>query len=133
MIGRAHRAAGERKHTEADSLLSDFTARHESAPEAREAHYWRAIFLLDPANAAASPRRAVTLLDQYLAFRPEGQHRLEAGAIRRVALLADSVSRSGSGERAASRDEEVQRLREELKKSNEELERIKRRLSAPKP
>ena len=34
---------------------------------------------------------------------------------------------------AKSRDEEVQKLRDELQATKDELERIKRRLAAPKP
>lgn len=134
LLGQAQRAVNEGRYARSDSMLADFTLRHAGSVEAAEAHFWRAVYLLDPANAQSSPRQALSLLDEYLMIRPERRHHGEASTLRRVAALVDSLSRSAPGNgRLASRDEEVQRLREELRKTNEELERIKRRLSAPRP
>ena len=133
LLARAQGSATEGRYARADSLLSEFTLRYAGSAEAAEAHYWRALYLLDPANAGASPRRAIGLFDEYLAARPLPRHHLEAATLRRVALLADSLSRPSTTASGSRSGEEVQRLREELRKTTEELERIKRRLSAPRP
>jgi hypothetical protein len=127
----------------ADRMLSDFSARAPGSPEAAETLYWRALFRVDPANLNASAREAVALLDSYLSGAT-GTHRLEAQTLRRVAAAMDA--RAAASTIAVTppktdppkpedkvRDEEIQRLKDELAKANAELERIKRRLAQPKP
>lgn len=127
----------------ADHLLSDFSTRHPGALEALDANYYRALFKLDPANATGSVRDAEALLDAYLAVSGPLPMRADATSLRRIATALErtsTVASSASSAPAASstpdskaRDEEVQRLRDELAKANAELERIKRRLAQPKP
>jgi hypothetical protein len=143
-------AAAVRNFTLADSLLARFAVVHQNSPEAREAHYWRALLKLDAANTGASPGDAVAYLDTYLANSAHGPGRREATVLRRLALALDSTSRlvdsarsevarlsSDSTARQTAREAELQReidrLKEQLQQANAELERIKRRLAEPRP
>lgn len=127
----------------ADKLLADFAQQHAQASEGVEATFWRALYKLDPANSAATPREAAALLDAYLASSLTVPHRGAATALRRVAGALDkpaAVASAGvpnapatstAGDKA--RDEELARVKDELAKANAELERIKRRVATPKP
>jgi hypothetical protein len=126
--------------------------RGDPAPAASDSLYWKALLHLDAQNRKGSTDSAIKYLDAYLARDTTQKHRLEALVLRRLARdamqlarveAALQVARSAEPARAADsapaprRDEEmvkeIQRLKEELAKANEELERIKKRLAAPKP
>jgi hypothetical protein len=139
-IARAHAAVEAGRFASADSLLAEFAARHPESGETNETIFWRAVFRLDPANPDASPAAAVRDLTVYLARPGRHTHLAEARALRRAATLADSLGVSARRAAAPSetpaatdKDAEIARLREELKRATEELERIKRRLSTPTP
>jgi outer membrane protein assembly factor BamD (BamD/ComL family) len=132
----AQTAADHGAYADADKTLADFAASHPGSPEAAESGYWRAVYKLDPANKDASTRDAIAALDKYLASSPDGTHRGEATTLRRIATQLLSLDRALTqkpDETAASRDEEVKKLKDELQATKDELERIKRRLAAPKP
>lgn len=111
--------------------------------------YWRAVAQLDAANTNGSTDSAVHLLNAYLANGTVQKHRVEALTFRQLARDAQLLARVQAAlsqqktdtvrirAAAANRDEElmkeVQRLKDELAKANEELERIKKRLANPKP
>ena len=125
----------------ADRVLSDYATRYPASPDAAEVLYWRALYRLDPANQSASPREAIAMLDSYLGVSG-APHRGEAQALRRIATALDRREQPTSSTSAApkpdsapdkAKDEEIQRLKDELAKANAELERIKRRLAQPKP
>lgn len=133
-------AADQGRYDEADHLLSDFGRQYPGTAEAQECGYWRAVFLLDPANKSANTRQALAGLDSYLSASREGTHRGEATTMRRLAqqLLSLDKALSTQTTQAAdvhdkARDDEMQKLRDELQSTKDELERIKRRLVAPKP
>jgi hypothetical protein len=132
----AQGAADRGAYADADKALADFAASHAGSPQALESTYWRAVYKLDPANKDASTRDAIAGLDRYLAV-PDGAHRGEATTLRRIAVQLQSLDRALSAPKtddaAATRDEEVKKLRDELQATKDELERIKRRLVAPKP
>ena len=118
----------------ADKTLAEFASAHPDTPQAIESGYWRAVYKLDPANKDANTREAITALDHYLAA-PNGTHRGEASTLRRLAGQLLSLDRALSqkpDEQPATREEEVKKLRDELQATKDELERIKRRLAAPK-
>ena len=81
------------------------------------------------------------MLDSYSQAKGEVAHRSEAMVLHRVAMTLDA--RTGAVVPAApatvlkpedkAKDEELQRLKDELAKATAELERIKRRLASPKP
>jgi signal transduction protein with GAF and PtsI domain len=121
-----------------------------------EAHYWLALYALDPDNEGADLDTAATELNEYLAASGPRDHVAEAMSLSRVAVALRSLTRetnaavnraraSGAAAAAAnghatdvsadrpdstsSSDAEVRRLREQLAKANAELERIRKRLT----
>lgn len=126
-----------------------------------EALYWSAVTNLDPSNRAGTLEGGLANLEAYLASPGKLKHASEANALRNLARSAQQLSRVEAAlqqararadaasastveartrepeSRGGGRDEEmvkeIQRLKEELAKANEELERIKKRLAAPKP
>ena len=126
------------------------------APEAgADSLYWRAVAQLDPFNPKPSLDSALSNLERYLAG-PKPARRREALVLRQLTQdakqlarveLALQQARSDSTQTRAHtsteaeprrRDDEallkeIQRLKEELAKANEELDRIRKRLANPKP
>lgn len=128
-----------------------------------ESMYLLALHHLDPANEQRSVLSAVANLDAYLSVEPKPRHHREATILRtlagqaqrlhhvetelRTALArANADARADAGAEPRPRPEartesraseeavkEIQRLREELKAANAELERIRKRLTTPKP
>ena len=114
--------------------------------------YWKAIFQLDAANKRGSLDSATTYLDAYLASGTAQPHRREAMVLRQLARDARQLARVQGALQQARADsadgrprsdaeskrredeavKEIQRLKDELAKANEELDRIRKRL-APKP
>lgn len=150
VLDSASGAAEAGNYRVADSLLARFGLMHPQAPEARESEYWRALLKLDSGNTSATPEDAVAHLDVYLADSTRGPGRREALLLRRLVLALDSAGQALDSARAevmriqadttsrpAAREEELQReidkLKEQLEQANAELERIKRRLAAPRP
>ena len=111
--------------------------------------YWRAVSHLDAANTNGSTDSAVHYLNLYLTNGTVQPHRVEATVFRQLArdaLLLARVQAALSQQKTdtvkvpvqrVARDEEalkeIQRLKDELAKANEELERIRKRLANPKP
>lgn len=143
----------------ADRLLAEFERLHPNTREARETAFWRAAYLVDPANPLGSLEGGIAALDGYLANEPDGWYRNEASILRRTAVSARGlaagatrnwvpdtlivVTQTTDPAPAApqrSRDEEIAELRSQLARSktdlaeaNAELERIKKRLANPSP
>jgi hypothetical protein len=148
-LAQAEAAASDRRYADADRLLADFAVRNPGTPGAVESAYWRGVLALEPANQDALPAVAVALFETYGKAPGALPHRLEADILRHLALKLQSLSPSAvasaatqsagttSAAPAASaadlkaKDTEIQRLKDELAKANDELERIKRRLTAP--
>ncbi|MEP6991329.1 MAG: hypothetical protein ABJA80_10410, partial [bacterium] len=134
MLQAAQESAAGR-YAVADQLLADFSTRYPASVEASDALYWRAVYKLDPGNSASTPRDAGVLLDGYLASGATA-HRTEAHTLRRVATALDARATAVATPPKVDvvkvddkvRDEEIQRLKDELAKANAELDRIKRRL-----
>lgn len=137
----------------AERILDEFARTHPGTREAREIAFWKAAYLLDPANAQGSLSGGVAALDAYLADSA-GWYRDEATVLRRTAVVAqgvasqarattpDSIPANGVRDTVVvvsrSRDEQIAALRDQLAKSREELakvsaelERIKKRLANP--
>ena len=146
-LAQAEVAAADHRYAEADQLLADYARLYPGTDGAVESPYWRGVFAIDPNNPGFSPQVASALFDTYANASGALPHRREAEVLRRVALrlqngnstaLASAsnaaASSSGSSDRSAdlkAKDTEIQRLKDELAKANDELERIKRRLAAP--
>ena len=142
-IAQAAQEVAAGRYGVADKLLSDYGARYPSTSEAADVMYWRALYRLDPANLNSSPREAVQLLDGYIATN-NGTHKTEALTLRRLASAIEARAATAANASTLSKveppkpedktkDEELQRVKDELAKANAELERIKRRLAQPKP
>jgi hypothetical protein len=147
----------------ADSVLAAFQMRNPYTEDGTESLYWRALFKLDPSNVGGSTTESIALFDQYLESPHHEPRTAEVLVLRRTARLvgaiqrladqaasqadsartqADSVklaARAGVS-RSRTKDEEIARLRDaldkalaELDQANQELDRIKKRLTAPKP
>ena len=139
-LGQATQEAAAGHFAVADKLLADYIVRFPASPEASDAMYWRGVYKLDPSNTTAAAREAAVLLDGYLASGAAA-HRVEAQTLRRIAGVMDAraaTSPTTSAPRVEvvkvedkARDEEIQRLKDELAKTNAELDRIKRRLAQP--
>lgn len=138
----------------AQRVLDEFARTHPGSQEAREVEFWKAAYMIDPANSAGSLDGGIAALDAYLAADSAGWYRNEAMVLRRTAVAAQGVSRlshlaSTDSAPAAvvkdtvvvvnrSRDEQIAALRDQLAKSKDELakvsaelDRIKKRLANP--
>jgi hypothetical protein len=139
----------------ADKLLDEFVRTHPDTREAREIAFWKAAYMVDPANDRGSLTGGIAALDAYLAADSSGWYKNEATVLRRTAAVAQGVS--GIPASAAStasapslsgtdtvvvvsrtRDEEIAALKDQLAKTKEELakvsaelDRIKKRLANP--
>jgi hypothetical protein len=138
-LTQASQEAAAGHYAVADKLLADYTVRFPATSDAAEAMYWRALYKLDPSNASPAPRDAAVLLDGYLASGA-APHRAEAQTLRRLATALDARTAAAPAPAPKvevvkvedkARDEEIQRLKDELAKANAELDRIKRRLAQP--
>jgi uncharacterized protein YdbL (DUF1318 family) len=140
----------------ADKILDDFVRTHPNTREAREIGFWKAAYMLDPANELGSLPGGIAALDLYLATDSTGLYRNEAAVLRRTAAIAQGIAgqtrptllasdSSGAGTVrdtvvvvSKSRDEEIASLKDQLAKSKDELakltaelDRIKKRLANP--
>jgi len=125
-------------YTSADRILADYSLKHPGTPETREVAFWRAMYLVDPANRSASIAQGIRALDIYLATDGAIWYRPQAEVLRRTALVIQQVRQAQIPKQVAGRDtvfisreEEVAALRDQLAKANAELERIKKRLANP--
>ena len=137
----------------AERLLNEFARTHPDTREAREIVFWKAAYMVDPANDRGSLAGGIAALDGYLATDSTGWYRNEARLLRRTAAAAQSASVGTTASAPSpstpgatdtvvvvsrSRDEEIAALKEQLAKSKDELakvsaelERIKKRLANP--
>ncbi|MDP9202189.1 MAG: hypothetical protein M3P26_09725 [Gemmatimonadota bacterium] len=138
----------------ADRLIDEFMRSHPGTREAREIAFWKAAYMVDPANYWGSLTGGIAGLDGYLAADSAGWYRNEAMVLRRTAAVAQGLAASraaipdvppkpGTKDTVVvvsrSREEEIVALKAELAKSKEELaklsaelDRIKKRLANPR-
>jgi hypothetical protein len=137
----------------AERILDEFARTHPDTREAKEIVFWKAAYMVDPANDRGSLAGGIAALDGYLATDSTGLYRNEARLLRRTAAAAQAASVSTTASAptpttpgttdtvvvvSRSRDEEIAALKDQLAKSKEELakvsaelERIKKRLANP--
>lgn len=147
-LREAEQLAEEGRFTAVDSVLVSYAEANGSNQFSREIVFWRALYQLDPRNPAGQRDEAGRLLDGYLQSDSVYWYRAEARVLRQLAGLPvpATVASGPTGApparttvpitRAADatiteKDVEIQQLRERVARLNEELERIKRRLSTP--
>lgn len=122
----------------ADTILTTFEQAQAGTTDASESAFWRAMLRADPRNPDFTPAAARAALESYLAS-DSAQRRTEASVMLRLLTLSDSLRAAQAAQRAATeardraREEELLKLRDDLQRTQAELDRIKRRLGAPKP
>ena len=122
----------------ADKLLADYGLANKALDEGREVAFWRALYMVDPANKNASIAQGIRALDIYLAQEGNLWYRTQAEVLRRTAATLEG-QRLAQGPRQivgrdtvfVSREDEINALRDQLAKANAELDRIKKRLANP--
>ena len=136
-LGDARAAVAAGAYPTADTTLARFARQYTGSEQAQESLFLLALFRLDPRNTAASPRDAVRAFDAYLASTDSLPRATEARTLRRLAVRLDSLSQAVAMKAAEpvppTREDEIQKLRDSLKSTTDELERIKRRLAQPRP
>jgi hypothetical protein len=147
-LTQAEAAASDHRYADADRLLADYASRFPRSEGGIESAYWRGLIALEPANHDGSPQVAAALFETYNHAPGALPHRLEAEILQHLALRLQNalgtvasatpstpgMATAASTDRSAdikAKDSEIQRLKDELAKANDELERIKRRLTAP--
>jgi hypothetical protein len=139
----------------AGRILDEFARTHPGTRESREIEFWKAAYLVDPANSQGSLSAGIAALDGYLAADSAGWYRNEAIVLRRTAAAAQGVASQATTTTVVtdtatqvvrdtivvgskSRDEQIAALKDQLAKSKDELakvsaelERIKKRLANP--
>ena len=146
-LAKAQAAANDHRYADADRLLADFAARYPGSEGALESAYWRGVISLEPSNHDASPQIATAFFETYARGGGQLPHLTEATVLRDIAVRlqaggspsvaaaspapgASAANTAGAADLKA-KDTEIQRLKDELAKANDELERIKKRLTAP--
>lgn len=155
-LENARRNVAAGNYFAADKLLDEYVRLHPATREAKEASFWKAAYLVDPANPSGSLTGGISALDGYLASTDStGWYYDQALVLRRTAAAAEGVSAMASQSSVSiattpgvvkdtvvvvskSRDEEIASLKDQLAKSkddlakaNAELDRIKKRLANP--
>jgi hypothetical protein len=137
----------------ADKILDEFVRTHPGTPESREIGFWKAAYLIDPANERGSLDGGIAALDAYLSADSAGVYREQAIVLRRTAAVAQGIANAPKAVLdtlatpvvkdtvvvvTKSRDEQIAALKDQLAKSKEdlakanaELDRIKKRLANP--
>jgi len=122
----------------ADTILATFEHAQAGTSDASESAFWRAMLRADPRNRDFTPAGARAALERYLASE-DSQRRTEATVMLRLLTLSDSLRSALAAQRTAAdardraHEEDLQKLRDDLQRTQAELDRIKRRLGAPKP
>jgi hypothetical protein len=141
----AQQAAAAGDYVRADTTLMAYMRANPGTPEALDAVFWRGMLAIDPSNPQASATMAVAAFDDYLRGGSTLLRRQEAEVMRRLALRLPATAPAHGPRHAAvaggevaiergdPRDEEIRKLKDELQKATEELERIRRRIATPPP
>ena len=122
----------------ADSILSEFDRTEATARDSSESAFWKAMLKSDPRNPAFTPADSRAALEAYAAS-DYSKHQTEVAVMLRLLTLSDSLRAAQATQKTATdardkaRDDEMQRLRDDLARAQAELDRIKRRLGPPKP
>jgi hypothetical protein len=152
-LENTRRAVGAGNYFVADKLLDEYVRVHPGTREAKEAAFWKAAYMVDPANDRGSLAGGISALDGYLASTDSsGLYWDQALVLRRTAAAAQGVRILAPARTlttappvkdtvvvvSKSRDEEIAALKDQLAKSkddlakaNAELDRIKKRLANP--
>ena len=137
-VAAVRAAVDSEQFSRADSILAAFERAERDSPDVAESAFWRAMLRADPRNPAFEPQEARRGIEVYLAA-PDPRRRTEAVVMLKLLELSDSLRAAQATQRSAAeardhaQEEEIQKLRDDLQRTQAELERIKRRLASPKP
>ncbi|MGI9043615.1 MAG: hypothetical protein ACR2GK_05765 [Gemmatimonadaceae bacterium] len=126
-------------HAAADRVLSEFALKQQGTEEATEVAFWRALYMVDPANKRTSISEGIRALDIYLETPGTRWYRAQAEVLRRTAQSVQALRSAAQAQPRivgrdtvfVSREEEIASLRDQLARANAELDRIRRRLANP--
>lgn len=129
----------EGDHAGADRILADFALRSPGTDEATEISFWRALYMVDPANKRTSIPEGIRALDIYLSTPGTRWYRTQAEVLRRTAQSVQALRSASQAQPRivgrdtvfVSREEEIASLRDQLARANAELDRIRKRLANP--
>src|SRR5258705_566647 len=76
----------------ADRILDEFVRTHPGTKEAQEIAFWKAAYMVDPANNLGSLAAGIAALDGCLASDSSGWYRPEARRLRRTSAAAQGPS-----------------------------------------
>ena len=137
-IAAAQKRAEAGDYSGADRILADFALKSRGTPEATEASFWRAMYMVDPSNKTASIPEGLRAIDIYLATPGAKMYRPHALVLKRTAQSVQALKQaqiapkiSGRDTVFVTREEEIAALKDQLAKANAELDRIKKRLANP--
>ena len=155
-LGNARRDVAAGNYFAADRLLDEYVRVHANTREAGEAAFWKAAYMVDPANPRGSLAGGITALDAYLASTDSAaMYRDQALVLRRTAAAAQGVNAmtiaapltiasppdvvkdtvvvvsKSRDEQIASLKDQLAKSKDDLAKANAELDRIKKRLANP--
>ena len=139
VFATVRQAVDSGRYADAERTLAEFSVAHAGTVEATESDFWRAVLKADPANRDATTRDAIAALDAYLAGGETMSRFLEASLLRRSLVTIDSLRSAAFAARTAAeardklRDEEMLKLTDSLTATKTELDRIRRRLTSPRP
>src|SRR4029077_11617218 len=94
-ITYARRDGADGNYFAADKILDEFLRTHSGTPAAREIAFWKAAYLVDPANQRGSLTGGIAALDAYLADSSAGLYRAPAVVLRRTAAVAAGMANAG--------------------------------------
>lgn len=139
VLAAAEERVKDGDHAGADRILSDFALRSPGTDEATEISFWRALYMVDPANKRTSIPEGIRALDIYLSTPGTRWYRTQAEVLRRTAQSVQALRNSAQAQPRVvgrdtvfiSREEEIASLRDQLARANAELDRIRKRLANP--
>ena len=139
VLDAAEKRVSDGDHAGADRILSDFALKSPGTEEATEISFWRALYMVDPANKRTSIPEGIRAIDIYLATPGTRWYRAQAEVLRRTAQSVQALRTAAQAQPRiigrdtvfVSREEEIAALRDQLARANAELDRIKKRLANP--
>lgn len=139
VLNTAEERVREGDHAGADRILADFAIKRQGTEEATEISFWRALYMVDPANKRTSIPEGIRALDIYLATPGTRWYRAQAEVLRRTAQSVQALRNAAQAQPRivgrdtvyVSREEEIAALKDQLARANAELDRIRKRLANP--
>ncbi len=128
---------GENRYTAADALLQQFARESGRTAEGDRARWWRALLRADQRAGSGDVSVALSQMDSLLGETVVQEVRGEVMLVRRSMATIDSLRRMEVRRRtqatqlASERSDELRAARDSMAKLSAEIERLRRRLSAP--